>query len=78
MPKVMVGIKHRMGDGTVLSVIHTVTIGTTHNNNGRYRSDTISSNTANSKFLFIRSPTLFEVSVKILPDSYHFMFKMHG
>ena len=26
----------------------------------------------------IRSSTLFEVSVKTLPDSYHFMFKMHG
>ena len=26
----------------------------------------------------IRSSTLFEVSVKSLPDSYHFMCKMHG
>ena len=26
----------------------------------------------------IRSSTLFEVSLKSLPDSYHFMFKMHG
>ena len=25
-----------------------------------------------------RSSTLFEVSVKSLPDSYHFMVKMHG
>ena len=25
-----------------------------------------------------RSSTEFEVSVKSLPDSYHFMFKMHG
>ena len=26
----------------------------------------------------IQSSTLFEVSVKSLPDSYHFMFKMHS
>ena len=26
----------------------------------------------------IRSSTLFEVSVKYLPDSYHFMFKMYS
>ena len=26
----------------------------------------------------IRSSTSFEVSLKSLPDSYHFMFKMHG
>ena len=26
----------------------------------------------------IGSSTLFEVSVKTLPDSYHFMFRMHG
>ena len=26
----------------------------------------------------IRSSTQFEVSLKSLPDSYHFMFKMHG
>ena len=37
-----------------------------------YRLGTVNSNTVNSKFHLIRS--FFE----ILPDSYHFMFKMHG
>ena len=37
----------------------------------QYRSGTVNSNTVNSKFHF-------EVFVKSLPDSYHFMFKMNG
>ena len=37
-----------------------------------YRSGTVNSNTVNSKFHLIRS--FFET----LPDSYHFMLKMHS
>ena len=38
----------------------------------KYRSGTLNSNTVNSKFHLIK------VSVKSLPDSYNFMFKMHS
>ena len=36
-----------------------------------YRSGTVNSNTVNSEFYLIK------VSLKSLPDSYNFMFKMH-
>ena len=38
----------------------------------KYTSGTVNSNTVNSKFHLIRS------FCQSLPDSYHFMFKMHG
>ena len=38
----------------------------------QYRLGTVNSNTVNLKFHLIR------VSLKSLPDSYHFMFKMHS